>query len=127
MDRHIFSFEKLEVWQKARTLVTLVYQLVKKFPSEEKFSLTSQIQRAVVSVASNIAEGTSRSSMKEQCRFTEVAYGSLMELYCQLMLSKDLSYISEEELKSEKTLIEEISNKLNALKNSQLKRIELNK
>jgi len=126
MEKHIFSFEKLEVWQKARELVALVYQIVKKFPSEEKFSLTSQIQRAVVSVASNIAEGTSRSSMKEQCRFTEVAYGSLMELHCQLMLSKDLNYINEEGLESVRALIEEVSNKLNALKNSQLKRLALN-
>ncbi len=82
-----------------------------------------QVQRAAISVASNIAEGSTRSSLKEQCRFTEIAYGSLMELYCQLILSKDLNYITEENFERLQVLIEEVFNKLNALKNSQLKRM----
>ena len=120
---HIFAFEKLDVWQEARLLVEKIYNITKFFPQEERFALAQQLQRAAVSIVSNIAEGTSRSSLKEQCRFTEVAYGSLMEIYCQLIIAKDMNYINEEQLKTVKQDINQISNKLNALRNSQLKRL----
>jgi len=116
---HGFSFERLNVWKKARELVIKIYACTKKFPTEERFGLTSQLQRAAVSVASNLAEGTSRSSFKEKLRFTEIAYGSLMETYCQLMIAKDLNYIVTEDLDNVLPLINEIAKMLNALRSTQ--------
>lgn len=89
-----YNFEKLEVWSDARNFVKDVYAITHNFPDREKFGLSSQIQRAAISIASNIAEGVSGNSPREQIRFIEVAYGSLMEVYCQLYLAVDLSYIS---------------------------------
>ena len=117
-----FSFEKLEVWQIARKFTKEIYRISSGFPNEEKFGLVSQIRRAAVSVSSNIAEGSSRKSFIEQARFTEIAYGSLLEVLSQLILAYDLKFIEKGELEKQRLLIEEISNKLNALKNSQLKR-----
>ena len=93
-----FSFEKLEVWQEARRLVVDTYKLVRNFPKEEKYAMGDQIRRAVVSVPSNIAEGAGRLAIKEQIHFLEIAYASLMELYCQLQIAVDLGYITSEEL-----------------------------
>ncbi len=121
--QHEFAFEKLDVWQKARLFVKEIYGMTKMFPAEERYAITQQIQRASVSITSNIAEGTSRFSAKEQCRFTEIAYGSLMEVYCQIITSKDLNYIDDNQFETIKVLIIELSNKLNALRNSQLKRV----
>lgn len=118
MSDYKYSFEKLEVWQDARQFVVRLYRLTKTFPADEKFILCSQIQRAGISIVSNIAEGTSRNSSNEKIRFLEIAYGSLMEVYNQLIISFDLHYISEEELAVVKIEIDKISNKLNALKRS---------
>jgi four helix bundle protein len=120
---HVYAFEKLEVWQKARLFVKDVYKITHTFPIEERFALVQQIQRAVVSIVSNIAEGSTRSSLKEQCRFIEIAYGSLIEVYCQLLTACDLAYINTLQFEPLKISIDEISNKLNALRNSQLKRL----
>lgn len=90
--------------------------MTKSFPNEERFALANQMQRAAVSVVSNIAEGSSRSSYKEQIRFIEIAYGSLMELYSQLCVSLDINLISSEDFEIKDVDIKEISNKLNALK-----------
>ena len=98
-----FNIEKLETWQVARQLVLKVYKLLRKFPSEERFALCDQIRRAVISVPSNIAEGNSRTSVKDQIHFLEIAFGSLSELYCQLQLAVDLGYITDDDLKSVKT------------------------
>lgn len=122
--KHIYSFEKLDVWQESRKLVALIYSLTKKFPEFEKFGLSNQMQRSAVSVPSNIAEGVSRSYLKEQIRFIEIAYGSLMELYCQLIISLDLGYLKNDELDNVQAIIFKISNKLNALKNSILSRMK---
>jgi len=89
-----YSFEKLDVWQDPRKFVTEIYKISAIFPSEEKFGLCSQLQRASVSVVSNIAEGVSRLSDKEKIRFIEISYGSLMEVYCQLYISLDLMYLT---------------------------------
>ncbi len=119
-----YSFEKLEVWQLSRKLVKVIYELTSKFPSDEKFNLTSQVRRASVSIVSNIAEGSSRTSLKDQIRFLEIAYGSLMELYTQLYIALDLAYITELEMDSISLLVKEISNKLNALSNTYRKHAE---
>jgi len=112
---YLYSFEKLDVWQLSRKLTGIIYKITDKFPVEEKFGLTNQLRRAAVSIASNIAEGSSRNSLKDQIRFIEIAYGSLMEVYTQLCIAVDLSYVSKEEIDEINLLIKELSNKLNAL------------
>jgi S23 ribosomal protein len=102
-----------------------VYRLLAQFPDFEMYNLTNQIRRAAVSVSLNIAEGTSRNSLKEQSRFSEVAYGSLLEVYCSLLIAKDLGYIDENDLSGISVRIQELSNKLNALKQSQIRRSEI--
>ena len=112
---HTFSFEKLEVWHDCRSLVKEVYQLSEQFPKGELFGLVSQIRRAVISVPSNIAEGSSRKTDKEQARFYQIAYSSLMEVLNQLILAVDLGFITEIDLVNIRMLIEKISWKINKL------------
>ena len=112
---YLYSFEKLDVWQLSRKLVGIIYKITDKFPADEKFGLINQLRRAGVSITSNIAEGSSRNSLKDQVRFIEIAYGSLMEVYTQLCIAVDLSYSSEEEIQEINLLIKELSNKLNSL------------
>ncbi len=74
------TYKELKVWQRVVDLVTLIYQMTKSFPGEERYGLTAQMRRAAVSIPSNIAEGWGRHSTKEYIRFLVVARGSLMEL-----------------------------------------------
>jgi four helix bundle protein len=117
---HIYSFEKLEVWQLSRKLAVEIYSISKDFPKEEIYGLTSQLRRAAISVSSNIAEGTSRISNKDKANFSVIAFSSLMETLNQLILANDLGFLDDEKLNSFRILINEISNKLNALRKSQL-------
>lgn len=118
-----YSFEKLEVWNDARNLVKMIYLHTNNFPERERFGLSSQMQRAVVSIVSNIAEGVSRNSVKEKIRFIELAYGSLMELYCQLYVSVDLDYLTPNTFTLIKAEIDKIANKANALKRNFIKQL----
>lgn len=118
-----YSFEKLEVWNDARNLVKMIYLHTDNFPEKERFGLSSQMQRAAVSIVSNITEGVSRSSVKEKIRFVELAYGSLMELYCQLYVSVDLDYLTPDTFTLIKAEIDKIANKANALKRSFIKQL----
>jgi len=111
-----YSFEKLRVWQEARVLVKEVYVLMNSFPKVEQYALCDQIRRAVISVASNIAEGNSKKTPKERLHFFDIAFGSLMEVYCQLILSNDLQYISTEQLDSIRPRINSVSQMLSGLK-----------
>ncbi len=88
--------------------------------SFEKYGLIPQITRAVVSVASNLAEGTSRVSYKDQAHFSQLAYSSLMEVMCQLIISKELNMINNDDYKVLRIKSEEIANKINSLRNYQL-------
>lgn len=115
---NIFAFEQLEVYQVARQYVKNVYMLSDRFPQKEDFALTSQIRRAAVSITSNIAEGTSRFSIKDKCHFIEIAYGSLMETYSQLQVAVDLSYIKQENIVALQPLVVELRNRLSALRKS---------
>ncbi|NLD36786.1 MAG: four helix bundle protein [Desulfatiglans sp.] len=94
-----FRFEKLDVWQKSIEWVDEIYSAAKLFPPDERFGLTSQLKRSSISVASNIAEGSGRSSDKDFARFIEIAYGSLMEAVCQCMIAKRQKFISGEDYK----------------------------
>ncbi|MFT4699114.1 MAG: four helix bundle protein [Flavobacteriaceae bacterium] len=90
-----FSFEKLNVWIDSKELIKMIYKLTYKFPDEEKFSLTCQLRRASVSVASNLAEGTSRKTNKDKAHFTTIAFSSLMEVLSQVIIAKELNFVEE--------------------------------
>lgn len=109
-----YGFEKLEVYQDARTYVKQLYIPTNKFPDREKFDIVSQLQRAGISVVSNIVKGTSRTSYKEKERFIEIAYGT----YCQLQIVCDLNYIQPSDLDTIQLQIDKIVNKSSALKRS---------
>jgi four helix bundle protein len=79
----MFRFEKLEVWQRAIDHAGTIYDVTRSFPSDERFGLTSQMRRAAVSVSSNIAEGSGRTSDTDFARFLEFSYSSLMEVVSQ--------------------------------------------
>ncbi len=83
---YIYSFEKLDVWKDAKELTKQIYSITKAFPSEEKFGLTSKLRRAFVSIASNIAKGSSRKSGKDQAHFSVIAYSSTVAVLNQLFI-----------------------------------------
>ena len=120
----VYSFEKLKVWQEAKKLVVDVYQLLDNFPKFEKYALCDQIRRAIVSVPSNIAEGSGRRSLKEQIHFLEISYGSLMETYNQLLIAIDLTYITEESVEAIKPSIDAVAKMINGLSNSYSEKLE---
>ena len=116
-NNRVYSFEKLAVWSDIRELIRLVYKISRHFPNEEQFGLTSQLRRAVISIGSNLAEGTGRSNEKEQRQFYRIAYASLMEVLSQLVVATDLGYLPLETLDNElRPLIEKVSSKLYGLK-----------
>jgi len=110
------SYKDLVVWQKGIALAKLIYQLTKKFPSEEKFGLVAQMRRAAVSIPSNVAEGQARHTPGEFIQFISHAEGSLAELDTQLILSTELKFCSESAAEPAFTLLDEIRRMLNALR-----------
>jgi four helix bundle protein len=118
-----FPFEKLRVWQEARGWIGSVYQLTATFPQREAFNLTSQLNRASVSVATNLAEGSGRVSAKDQSHFSQIAYASLMESACLEILSADRGLITTDQLTSQREIIAGLANQINALRQSQLARV----
>lgn len=93
----MFNYQKLQIYQLAKGIVKLNYQLTKTFPNEEKFALVQQMNRAAISIPSNITEGASRKSNKEKKHFINISYASLMELSCQMEISLDLGYIGQDD------------------------------
>lgn len=93
MKDKITSFTDLNVWREGHKLVLMIYRISKSFPDSEKFGLINQIQRAVISITSNIAEGFSRKNKKEKTQFFYTALGSLTEVQNQLLVARDLEYI----------------------------------
>ena len=87
------SYENLEIWKDSINLAEEVYGVTRKFPREEVFGMTSQLRRAVVSISSNIAEGSSRGSKKDYCRFVDIALGSLKEVENLFHLSRRFGYV----------------------------------
>jgi four helix bundle protein len=96
----IRTFTQLHAWKEGHRLVLMVYKVAKSFPATEQFGLTSQIQRAAVSITSNIAEGFSRNSQKEKVQFYYMALGSLTEMQNQLLIARDLDYLSSDNFSS---------------------------
>ncbi len=93
----IKSFTDLDAWKEGHKLVLTIYNITKSFPREEMFGLVSQIRRCAVSITSNIAEGFSRQSYKEKAQFYFIALGSVTELQNQLLIAKDVAYITEKQ------------------------------
>lgn len=117
-ERREFSFEKLIAYQKAKEYTICIYHLLKKFPSDERYAMCDQLKRASVSIVSNIAEGTSRTTNKDKSHFLDIAYSSLMETYSQLDLAKDLEYITEDDMELVQRQALEIVKLLAGLKKS---------
>jgi len=115
MTNRINSYKELIVWQKSIELVTEVYSLTRNFPSEEKFGIVNQLNRAIVSVPSNIAEGWGRESSKNYLQFLRTSRGSLMEVETLILISKNLCYINEKEFKKITIGIEEVGKILQGL------------
>jgi four helix bundle protein len=111
----LYSFEKLDVWKKSKDFTVEVYKVTNGFPGEEKFGLTSQLRRATISINSNIAEGSSRTSPKDQARFYTIAYSSAIEVLNQLIISKELNFISVDIYEELRKDIEHITAMLNKL------------
>ncbi len=95
LSEKINSFRDLKMWQKAKDFALRIYKITEQFPKEELYSLTSQLRRASVSVASNIAEGFRRRSSKEKIQFLRMAYGSGAEIETQLIIARELNYFNE--------------------------------
>ena len=92
----IKSYRELRVWQNAMNITQTIYELTRQFPSDEKYGLVSQIRRAAVSIASNIAEGNGRNTTGEYIHFLGISRGSLFELETQIEIASRLGFLSQE-------------------------------
>jgi len=120
--RYQYPFEKLRVWQDARVLCRKVYTATAAFPGRETYGMVSQMNRAAVSVAANLAEGSARASARDQAHFSQMAYGSLMETACLAIIALDANLLlpkQEEDLRQD---IELVSRQIDSLRKSQLAR-----
>ncbi len=124
---YIYSFEKVVVWNEAKEFTKHIYTITSEFPDTEKFGLTSQLRRASVSICSNIAEGSARSTQKDKARFTTMSFSSDVEVMNQLIIAKELSFISENNYRTVREKLESITNKLNSLRNHQINKSTENK
>ena len=107
------DYKELEVWKKGIALVLASYEIVQKFPGDERFALTNQIKRSAISIPSNIAEGASRNTTKEFVQFLYIALGSASELETQMIIAEKLGYIkNNQNLISEITIIRKMLNAL---------------
>jgi four helix bundle protein len=116
----MFNFEKLDVWQKAIDFADLIYNETRAFPAEERFGLINQLHRAAVSISSNIAEGSSRSSKNDFARFTEIAAGSVFEVVSQGFVARRQRFLSEAQFRKVYADAEELSRMLSGLRKSLL-------
>lgn len=114
----MFRFEKLDVWHKAIDHANCVYEFTRKFPSDERFGLTSQMRRSAVSVSSNIAEGSGRTSDVDFARFLEIVYGSLMEVVSQAKIAKLQGFLSSQEFDELYRESERVARMLSGLRSS---------
>lgn len=117
----MFRFEKFEVWHKAVDFASQVYSATAGFPADERFGLTSQMRRASVSVSSNIAEGSSRSSDADFARFLEIGYGSLMETVSQAVIAKKQLFLADDRFGQAYNDAEEVARMLSAFRAKLLK------
>lgn len=114
--------EKLDAWQKAVDYAAAVYEVTKTFPTEERFGLTNQLRRSSVSVSSNLAEGSSRSSKADFKRFIEIAYGSLLETVSQIKVAQKQEFVNKEAYEKLYDEAEQLAKMLSGLRRSLDKR-----
>ena len=107
------SYTDLINWQKAKDLAVMIYKATDAFPSKEVFGLTAQVRRAAISIPSNIAEGFRRKSKKEKLQFLRIAYGSGAEVETQLIIAKELQYLTKDQFQGLSDLLNEIMSMLN--------------
>ena len=112
------NYKDLKVWEKAYRLCLELYKLTKEFPAEERYTLTTQIRRAALSVPSNIAEGYGRRTTPEYVRFLYVAYGSVCELETQILIAGDLGFFGRRDNQQLTLKLREVERMLKALINS---------
>lgn len=120
----VLYYENLQVWQKSVQFVTEIYRCTANFPAEERYGLTSQIRRAAVSLPSNIAEGAARETTRDFLRFISIGQGSLAELRTQLLIAKNLEYLSSEIYETLRINADEIGRMLSGLQKSLSAKIE---
>ena len=113
-----FFYKKLDAYKIAKEFTIYVYSLVKKFPAYETYAISDQIRRASVSIPSNIAEGMGRMAIKERIHFLEIAYGSLVEVMCQLDISQSLGYITLDELHDAEETADKLGRVMSGLRKS---------
>jgi four helix bundle protein len=111
-------FKDLEIWKQSRVFCKEIYVMTAQFPEIEKFGLTNQLRRASVSIPSNIAEGASRKSNKDFSRFLEIALGSCYEIETQLLISNDLGFLNDVELKQSVSKLESIVRMMSKFKST---------
>ena len=112
---YLKSYKELIVWQKAVELVIFIYKLTSKFPKSEAFGIISQLNRAAVSIPSNIAEGYGRRSINEFYQFLSIAYGSALELETQLIIAKKLELAQEKDFENSEAVLQEVLKMLNSM------------
>lgn len=109
------TYRDLLVWQKSMTFVTNIYQVIKTFPKEEIYGLTSQIRRCAISIPSNIAEGYGRNSTNDYIRFLQISMGSIFEIQTQLEIAKNLDYLNKSKFQEAYDMSREIERMLSSL------------
>jgi four helix bundle protein len=109
------DFRQLKVWEKSHQLALAVYKATKDFPKEELYGLTSQIRRSSMSIPTNIAEGCGRNTDKEFARFLQIAMGSASETEYQLILARDLGFLSQDSYGALQNEVEEVKRMLASL------------
>ena len=114
----VFGYRKLLVYQRSRDYVAMIYRVLQKFPTEERFALCDQLRRAAISITSNIAEGMGSFSDKEKIHFLEIAFGSLYETMSQIELALVFNYITQEEFAEFEKNVVDIAKMLSGLRNS---------
>ena len=118
-----YNYKDLEAYKESKTLVKMIYGLLRGFPREEQYTLCDQLRRAVISVPSNLAEGSGRTSAKDQAHFLEMAFGSLMEMDCQVDIAHDLGYVAQDELDKVCIQVSKVVALLSGLRNKALDRM----
>ena len=116
----MFNFEKLETWHEAINFADLIYAQIRNFPDQERFGLTNQMRRAAVSISSNLAEGSSRSSRPDFARFVEIASGSLFEVVSQSFIGKRQGFLTEQQFQQLYAVAEKQGKMLSGLRASLL-------
>ena len=119
-----FYYRNVDAYKLAKELTKYIYVLLRKFPQEERFVLVDQIRRAAISIPANIAEGLGRFAIKERIHFLDIAYGSLTEVLCELEISHDNCYITDEEFSNVDNLAVRVSMTVYGLKKSLVEKLK---